>query len=44
MNLNIHFVWIQSLKYDHKQPRIPKGIKDNYEKIITLNKNINFNN
>ena len=43
MNLNIHFVWIQSLKYGHKQPLIPKGIKDNNEKIITLNKNINFN-
>ena len=43
MNLNIHFIWIQSLKYNHKDPLIPKGIKDNYEKIIALNKNIKFN-
>tara|TARA_B100000795_G_C22805879_1_gene444847 strand:- start:7262 stop:7975 length:714 start_codon:yes stop_codon:yes gene_type:complete len=43
MNTNIHIVWIQSLKYNHKNPLIPKGIKDNYEKIITLNKNIKFN-
>ena len=43
MNINLHLIWIQSLKYNKKFPLIPKGICSNYNKIVSLNYNINFN-
>ena len=35
-----HLIWTQSEDYKENKKLIPKGIKDNYEKIRLLNKDI----
>ena len=42
MNINLHLIWIQSLKYSKNIPLIPIGIYKNYNKILSLNNNISF--
>ena len=40
MNNLCHLIWIQANEYKENKKLIPKGIKENYEKIRILNKNM----